>query len=223
MQSWDLDARPEQDGGDKVGYTSFPEGITRIRIVDNAPYMRWTHWMQKYQRSVTCPGKGCPICEIRKREKENGIKNQSYAVAKRFTIHILNRETNNLEIMEQGKTFFEDLKLLMGDLQKEGKTLIDADIKVRRTGMDKDNTRYRIDLDEKYPLSDADKAQLERRIDFREYYKPQSPEQIMQLIEFQPSQEKKALDFWIEITSGNTPTQASAQNKDEGDEPIEIS
>lgn len=222
MQGWDLDAKPQQDGGDKVGYTSFPEGITRIRIVDNAPYMRWTHWMEKYRRSVTCPGKGCPICEIRKREKANGIKSQSYSVTKRFTIHIINRETGNLEIMEQGKTFFEDVKLLISDLQKEGKQLNEADLKIRRTGMEKDNTRYRVDLDEKYPLSDADKELMERRIDFREYYKPQTPAQIMQLIEFQPTQEKKALDFWIEITSGVKP-QPDIETKSEGDENIEIS
>lgn len=212
--SWDFE-KPIGDGGEGTDYAKFPEGITRVRFIDDAPYVRWTHWMPKFSRSVTCPGKGCPICAIRKQEKANGIKQQSYNVAKRFSMNILNRETKRLELAEQGKTFFEDLRDLMGDLKKEGKTLLDADIKVRRRGTGKEDTSYRLDIDEKYPLSDEDKKLIEGKIDLAEFYKPHTIEQITELIQVTEDH----ANAWKRIMGYETESQPTQQ----ADEDIELS
>lgn len=177
---WDLDTG-SNGSGTKTEFTKFPEGITRIRIVDEAPFQRWTHWQQKHKRSINCPGKGCPICDIRRNEKANKMP-PTQAIAKRFAINVINRETNRLEILEQGKTFFEDVRDLMEDLKKEGKKLSDADFKVRRRGTTKDDTSYRVDIDEKYPLSDADLKLLENRVDLQAYFTPHTNEQILRIL-----------------------------------------
>jgi hypothetical protein len=99
--SWDLDSG--SGSSDKVEFTKLPEGLTRLRFVDDAPFQRWTHFLRKHKRSVNCPGRGCPICEIRKQEKANGIKQHTYDMSKRFVMHVINRETNRLEMIEMGK------------------------------------------------------------------------------------------------------------------------
>lgn len=177
---WDLDTG-SGSSSTKTEFTKFPEGITRIRIVDDAPFQRWTHWQQKAKRSINCPGKGCPICDIRRNEKANKMPS-TQAIAKRFAINVINRETNRLEILEQGKTFFEDVRDLMEDLKKEGKKLSEADFKVRRRGTTKDDTSYRVDIDEKYPLSDADMKLLENRVNLQEYFTPHTNEQILRIL-----------------------------------------
>lgn len=175
--SWDF----ESNGGGKAEFTKFPVGVTRIRIIDDEPFVRWTHWLPAFKRSVNCPGKGCAICEIRKKQKANK-EQYSYAMGRRFAIQILNRETGKLEICEQGIGFFEDLRDVMNDLREKGKSLKDVDIKVRRRGTGKDDTSYRIDVDEEYPLSDADIILLDGAIDLAEYMKANTPEQTIRLV-----------------------------------------
>lgn len=177
--SWDLDL----GGGssEKTEFTKFPEGITYIRILDDAPFIRWVHWMPKFSRSVNCPGKGCPICEIRKREKVNKMP-VTYGMSKRFAINIINRTTGRHEVMEQGKTFFEDVKDMKLDLESKGLTIKDADLKVRRRGTGKDDTSYRIDLGEPEALSEDDLKMAENSKLLPEYLKPHTIEQVTRLI-----------------------------------------
>lgn len=208
---WDLDSgKGGQGSSTGIDYTKFPEGITRLRFVDDAPHMRWVHWMPKFQRSVNCPGMGCPICEVRRTEKANKMP-YSQNIAKRFTMHVINRETGKLEIAEQGKTFYEDVKLIKEDLEAEGKKLIEADLKIRRTGTSKDDTRYRVDVQEKSPLSDADRKLLEGKVDFNEYFKPQTPEQILELMKVTDNFKEE----WNRILGYNKEDEA-------GEEEIEI-
>jgi hypothetical protein len=150
--------------------------------VDDAPFQRWTHFLRKHKRSVNCPGRGCPICEIRKQEKANGIKQHTYDMSKRFVMHVINRETNRLEMIEMGKTFVQDLKDLMTDLGEEKLLLVDADIKVRRRGMTKDDTSYRLDIGEKSPLSPEDLKLLANKVDFEEYFAPHDPDKILRVL-----------------------------------------
>jgi hypothetical protein len=178
--SWNLDSGASGTS-QKAEFTKFPEGITRIRIIDDAPYQRWTHYLNKFKRSVNCPGKGCPICEIRKQERANKMPN-THNMTKRFAINIINRETNRVEIMEQGKTFFQDLIDIRTDLVEEKHDLKDADIKVRRRGMSKDDTSYRLDVDKVYPLSASDEQLLKDKIKLDEYFKPHTPEQIIRIL-----------------------------------------
>jgi hypothetical protein len=218
---WDLDAGNTGSGSsDKVEYTKFPEGITRLRLVDDAPFQRWTHWMPKYQRSVTCPGgRECPICQIRKREKDNKITPQSYNVAKRFCMNVINRETGKLEIMEQGKMVFEDIRDLMDDLKRKELTLIEADLRFKRRGTTKDDTSYRVDIDEEYPLTDEDMKQLKFKVDFKEYLKPHTHDQILELVNFVGQSKDDYLNKWIEV---NTDESKEEETKPETDEDIEL-
>ena len=174
--SWDFDS-----DNTKVEFTKFPVGITKIRVVDEAPYLRWTHWMNTLKRSINCPGNGCPICEIRKNQKANKMP-QTHNMSRRFVINVLNRETGKVEIMEQGVGFFEDLRDLMRDLQEDGKSLIDVDIKVRRRGTGKDDTSYRLDLDDEYPLTPEEITLVESAVNLREYFKPHTHEQINRVL-----------------------------------------
>lgn len=177
---WDF----KETGGSnnkKQEFTKFPEGITKIRVVDEAPYERWTHFLIRDKRSINCPGKGCPICEIRKSQKANKIP-YTYPVARRFALQIINRNTGKLEIMEQGITFMQDLRDVMEMLHEDGKKLIDVDLQVRRRGTGKDNTSYRIDIAEEYELSEDDIAKMGEMIDLEEYFKPHEPELITRVI-----------------------------------------
>jgi hypothetical protein len=175
MSAWDF------DDNDKASFTKFPVGVTRIRVIDAEPHVRWTHWMPQYQKSINCPGRGCPIDEIRKRQKANG-EAYSYNMSKRFAINSYNHETSRGEIMEQGVTFFEDLRDMMKELRSDGKKLQDVTLKVKRRGNTKDDTSYRLDIDEESPLSAAELEAVEKKTNLPEYFKPHTPDQILKLI-----------------------------------------
>lgn len=180
MSGWDFNAG--SGNSQKAEFTKFPVGVTRIRVIDSEPTARWTHWIQKQKRSINCPGKGCPICEVRRQQKANK-EPQTYPMGMRLAMNVENLETGKIEIMEQGKTFFEDLRDVMIDIKEKGKSLEDAILKVRRRGTDKDDTSYRIDLDELSPLSSDKKTDFEsKKIKLNEFFKPHTPEQILRIM-----------------------------------------
>lgn len=188
MLSWDLNAG--SNNADKAEFTKFPVGITRIRVIDPAPHIRWTHWMPQFNKSVNCPGvRACPIDDLTARQKQNGLK-PSYNATRRYAMNIFNYETNRVEVMDQGKTFMEDLKMIMQDAVSEGKQLSDLVLKVRRTGTSKDDTKYRIDI-----LEDAKEPMPEGAIDLVEYLKPNTPEQLVKLISVEGNYD----EAWKEI------------------------
>lgn len=180
MSGWDFNTGGTSTKA-KAEFTKFPVGITRIRVIDDEPTVRWTHWLPKFNRSVNCPGKDCAICEIRRQQKANKME-YTYAMGRRLAMNVINRETGKLEIMEQGVGFFQDLRDLMQDLKTDNLTLLDTDIKVRRRGAGKDDTSYRLDIDEKSPLSFDDKIIIEAKINLAEYFKPHTPEQTLRLV-----------------------------------------
>ena len=208
--SWDLSGGQ----GKKTNFTKFPVGVTRIRVLDDQPDVRWTHWLNQYRKSVNCPGRGCPIDEIRRQQKANG-ETYTYNMSRRFAINIWNYETNQVEIMEQGITFMEDLRDVMTDLTEGGNQLRNAVLKVRRRGTAQDDTSYRIDVDEIAPI-EANVANAEKT-NLREYFKPHTPEQILALISYQGN------DFqghWNEVM-GYGDNDSSGDNET-GAEEIEI-
>lgn len=135
----------------------------------------------KQGRSINCPGKGCPICEIRKQQKANK-EPYTYAMGRRFSMNIINQETGKLEIMEQGIGFFEDLRDLRTDLKEQNLNLIDVDIKVRRRGTGKDDTSYRLDIADKKELTSEQIELTENKTNLQEYFKENTNEQILRLI-----------------------------------------
>lgn len=211
---WDFDA-----GQDKVNFTKFGVGISRIRILSLAPKTRWTHWMGKFQRSVNCPGRGCPICEIRKQQKANKEKN-TYDMGRKMSMNIWNYETNRLEVMEQGITFFEDLRDIMSDIKEGGNQLAEAILKVRRRGTGKDDTTYRIDIDEITPMEDN--LRDVEVLDLDEYFKPHNPEQILQVLSVTAETQEDYVKRWNEIMyPEDHPTDSDEEVGEEFEAPVE--
>lgn len=179
MSGWDFN---DKGNGKKLEFTAFPEGVTRIRILSPAPKMAWTHWIMKDKRSIICPGFDCPICQTRKKQKENKEPVQ-YNVSRRLRIYVYNYDTNRVEILEQGITFFEELADLKKELEREGKVLSGAIFKVKRKGTSKETTSYRIDLDS-YEVVDLTDAQysLDSFTKLEEMFEPHKPEDILRIM-----------------------------------------
>lgn len=198
--SWDLDG-----GQDKTHFTTFAVGVTRIRVLSEAPHQRWTHWMDQFRRSVTCPGMNiCPIDKMRKAERDAEMP-ETYKAANTFSMYIYNHDAQRLEIMERGKEFMEDLKSVMLDLKERGKKLEDVILKVRRTGTGRQDTRYRIDIDEEAPLSDAEVLAKSSMKSLIEYFRPQTPEQIEELLLVQATSPDEYKEAWSRIVEGKEP------------------
>lgn len=176
--SWDeLDKKPGEGSGEKVEFTSLPEGITRLRALNGAPKVRWTHWMNQFQRSVNCPGKGCPICNIIKNQKANK-ETPTYNAQRKFAINVYNFETKKQEIMDQGVTLFNDLRDVKDD--DAGGDITSINIKIKRRGKTKDDTSYRVD---KYADDDVVLPEGLAPIDLDEYFTPTPVEKLIALLD----------------------------------------
>jgi hypothetical protein len=180
--SWDFDNQ-SGGGGKKAEFCSFPEGVTIIRCLDKEPRLRYTHWVERAKRSINCPGKGCPICEVIRQQRANK-EQPTWSSQKKLSMNIINRNTEKVEIMDEGVTFRQGVRDVKDDLADEGKSILDADIKIRRRGLKKDNTTYRHDVDKEYPLSNEDLALVEEgKIDLDEYFKPHDPDKILRIMQ----------------------------------------
>lgn len=200
--SWNLEA-PSNGGassGEKKNFTKFAEGITFIQLIDNAPNVRWVHWLPQHRRSITCSGRGCPICEIRNKQKANGEK-QTYGMSRRFAMNVYNHDTKQVEIMEQGKTFFEDLRDLVDEVVAEGKNPSDVVFKVRRRGTTQEDTSYRIDIDGSKSAAKYDENKV---TELSEYFKPITNEQALAIVQ------GMAFDDAMKIGTEEQPTQSVA-------------
>lgn len=214
---WNLEvaSNGSQGSGEKKEFTKFAEGVTFIQILDNGPHVRWAHWLPLQRRSVTCPGRGCSICEIRNRQKANKEK-QTYGMTKRFAINVYNHDTKKVEIMEQGKTFFEDLRDLVEDAVNDGKNPLEVVFKVRRRGTGQDDTSYRIDID-----SSKEAVKIESEItDLNEYFKPITLEQSLALAQGKAFDE--AMNIGNEQPQEAEKPQPKKEEADFGAEEIEL-
>lgn len=175
------------NGSDKVGYVKFEEDkAVTLRILDEEPTSKWRHWIananngegKKKGRSIVCSGKDCPVCEAIRKAKKAGIQPE-YNSTMRHTIHVLNLDSNTIELLEQGKTFFKNLltyQKAMGDLR-------DFDIKIIRSGRGT-NTSYTIIPGEKKPLTEEQIAMYKsNKVDLEERLKPYTIEQTLAIME----------------------------------------
>lgn len=172
--SWTDIEKGTKENSDRTPITKFEAGATTVRILDEEPYSFWNHWLQKQQTGVTCPGKGCPICNIIAQQKANKEK-PMYSSTQRHAMRIWNYKTNQMEIMIQGTRFFSNLLTL----HKEIGDIRTYDIKVVRSGEGKDTTYALL------PCQPAEFAITEgiEDINFKEYFVPPTNEEIIQLIE----------------------------------------
>lgn len=127
--SWDDVARQGGEDREKTPYTKFEKGGTLIRVLDNEPFSFWSHWLQSQKTSITCPGKGCPICNVIAQMKANK-QTPIYTSTQRHALRIWNYKTEQMEVLIQGKKFFSDLL----SLHREVGDITTYDIKVIRNG-----------------------------------------------------------------------------------------
>ena len=116
---WDEVLRDPQTNTGKTEFTKLTNGVTELRFLDDEPFVRWAHWIAQAKRNVSCIGVECPVCNAIKASKQAGMKPQ-YSSNRRFAMHVLNLSTGNVEILEQGKTFFTQLHALheeIGDIR----------------------------------------------------------------------------------------------------------
>lgn len=166
----------ERKGGksDRTPITAFSEGNTQIRCIDNDPFSFWNHWMQKHGRGAVCLGRDCPICSVITQQKANK-ETTTYSSTQRHAIRIWNYSTKQMEIMIQGKQFFEQLLNLhreVGDIQT-------YDIKVTRKGTGTDTTYMCLPMAPK----EFEHASEIVEIDFAEQFKPMAKENLLLLME----------------------------------------
>lgn len=208
--SWNF----EESNGEKKNFTKFPEGITFITVLDDEPHIRWQHWMKQFNKGINCPGRGCPIDELRRQQK-NADEKQTYNAVRRFAINVYNHETKRVEILEQGKTFFEELRDHMEELKADGKKLSDVKLKVKRRGTGKDDTSYRIDVDSDHTGEEVADLQSLETTDLHDYFKVPTNEQIVALLQVKGATKEEFDKAWASIMS-------PAEEKQEDDEPIEV-
>lgn len=191
MWSEMLTEAPSSGGsGDKLEFIKFPEGVTKVRIASPEKHQRWVHWMNQHKRSANCPGKNCPICALIKSAKDAG-ETPKYNSTSKQSILAINRTTGQVEIIDQGKTFMEDLvktmkKAMDGDEFDElpgGWTPDMYDIAVRREGTGRTDTRYSFKVI-KQDASDKDN-ELMSSIEpdtLEKYFKSHTPEQLKRVL-----------------------------------------
>lgn len=203
LQGWDLNAGTSS--GKKNNFTKFPEGITRIRILDEVPFMRWTHWLPQFSRKITCPGFGCPIDELINMHKKNGTQ-APYNSTRAFSLNIYNHETNQHEIMEEGVTMFDTLKTAIEDALEEnpGTKIRDFIFKVRKRIGANNRATWTITVHSvNEPLSEAELKALEERVDLAELFKPPTIDQINELLAVQASSKDEYIEKYNEIMGYN--------------------
>lgn len=163
------------DKEDKIPISKLAEGATTIRVLDDEPYSFWSHWMASQNIGINCLGKDCPVCAIIAQQKANKDPNKKYNSSKRHALRIWNYSTNQMEILIQGNTFFQNLSTYnteVGDLRN-------YDIKVLRKGLDT-STTYTMIPQQPSEFKNTDKCV---EVDLKELLKPYDKEIVLQLME----------------------------------------
>ena len=116
---WEVLDEVQPMSTNKTEFTKLQNGITELRFLDESPFVRWAHWINTAKRNISCLGANCPVCESVKASKSVGAK-PAYTSNRKFAMHVFNFTTNRVEILEQGKTFFTQLRALheeIGDIR----------------------------------------------------------------------------------------------------------
>lgn len=178
------------NGAKEKKYLKLESGTTTLRVLDEAPGVRWTHWLPEGNEgkgfSVNCAGTDCPVCKIMAEKKRAGQKCK-YSSRKLHAINVLNKADNTTYILDQGVKIFNGLKTLlteMGDLRK-------YDVKIVKTGEGFTNIDYQV-----FPVFPPEELSAELKTkadaekhDIDEQIKPNTIEEINQLMEGKPLSE----------------------------------
>jgi ribosomal protein L28 len=176
--------------GEGTKYVNLKVGTTQLRVLDEEPISRWTHWIPQANEgkglSVTCIGKGCPVCKAIAEDKKAKRKTK-YGSSKSHAINTYVRSfqangqspevINELQILDKGNKIFEQLLVYlqqMGDLRT-------FDVKIVRTGEEFGSISYTVVPVYPPTALEASIAELPR-YDLREITKSLTAEQILQLM-----------------------------------------
>lgn len=193
--SWN-EVGTEQIGEKKeVNYLKFPVGATTIRVLDEAPYSRWTHWLPAPANGgkgvgIDCIGEGCPVCAKIAMEKARGIDraNMKFSSKKTHSINVLVRKpdgNDELAILEAGNGIFGNLKdvmVMMGTAGMQADLRM-LDVLVNRTGTGFNNTKYSVMglMNKVSPLTEKEK--LIEKYNLNELKPKLTAEQIVAVME----------------------------------------
>lgn len=186
----DMDGWGDLESKKKTSFFSLKEGETAIiRFVDKAPTVRWTHWLVKAKRTVTCLGEGCPVCAKRDSlPKEEAVKVAGNG--RKCAFNIIDRTDNSLKIFDQGVTVAKQLK----EYVEEIGDITGYDIKIKRT-----SDGYVMFPQPASPLTEKDIDLIaEGKVNFKEHFKPYTYEQTEALMNGVPSEKvfsKKEEEF----------------------------
>lgn len=180
--SWD-----EIEGKDKEKqtYTKLPEGNSLIRVLDGEPFSFWNHWMQAQKTGVSCLGRDCPICAVMAQQKADKLPAQ-YSSSQRHAVRVWNYATNQMEILIQGRQFFQQLLVFhreVGDVRG-------YDMKIIRKGTDTSTTYTMIPQ----PAKPFEHEGEVTDVDFADLFKPIDKATILLLMEGKTWEQIKELN-----------------------------
>lgn len=155
----------------EIEYLKFEEGVTVLRILDEEPLSRWTHWIKEANGGkgvgIYCTNdKTCPICKVNAQEKKEGLKpsERTYRTSMSHSINVLvktvnGKEVNKVMVLEKGNGLFGQLHSQMAMLSASGLSpdlrLVDLIINKTGTGL---NTKYTVmpNMRKIYSLDDSE-------------------------------------------------------------------
>ena len=210
MLDWGLNngASNGENGGGKVEFAKFPEGVTRIRLLleqGERPFMRWAHWFPQFNRKITCAGKGCPVDEVIKKTKDAG-GTPVYNSTRAYAINIWNYDTNQHEILENGITMIEGLQDSLAEWYEDGDAkgpIQDLVIKVRKKKNSSGKWAWSFSLEDTRTPEDFVLKAIENKVNFEEYFRAPSIEQMNQLLAVNEPTKEDYLKAYMEIMGYN--------------------
>ena len=168
---------PSQNSTSKTEFTKLQNGITELRFLDGEPFVRWAHWIAQAKRNVSCIGAECPVCDAIKASRQAGIKPQ-FTSNRKFAMHVLNLNTGNVEVLEQGKVFFTQLHALheeIGDIRN-------YNIKVKTQNAGSTDVTYTLMTMMPTELNEEQLEMVKDLKAFEEVFKVPTREQVLQLM-----------------------------------------
>ena len=168
---------PSQGNSNKTEFTKLQNGVTELRFLDAEPFVRWAHWIAQAKRNISCIGAECPVCDSIKAARQSGLK-PHYSSNRKFAMHVLNLTTGNVEVLEQGKTFFTQLHALheeIGDIRN-------YNIKVKTQNAGSTDVTYTLLPCQPTELSDEQKELCKDLKPFDDIFKKPTKDQVLQLM-----------------------------------------
>lgn len=174
-------------GSDKkeTNFVKLTEGTHTIRLVDDAPKSRWSHWLTQANAgkglTVTCIGKGCPVCTEIREDKKNNVKKPRYTSRKMHSINVLNRTLGEVQILDKGNGLFEQILGVKEEMEEDNGAITNYDLKIRVNGSGKD-VKYVVLPGTPKVLTEAEQALIKEKYDLAEIFPVLETEQITALM-----------------------------------------